>query len=119
MLCNLSTEGLRVHNVCNSGSIRKDRTAAATNHHATMNAQIEKQTTNMKQTVLTLVAALSLAGAAFADQTPDHKVLVLKNKDGLAIQGYDPVAYFTDSKPAKGSPKLNTADCRLRQNRRC
>jgi len=23
---------------------------------------------------------------------------------GLALQGYDPVAYFTDSKPVKGSP---------------
>jgi YHS domain-containing protein len=26
------------------------------------------------------------------------------DKSGLALQGYDPVAYFTDSKPVKGSP---------------
>jgi YHS domain-containing protein len=26
------------------------------------------------------------------------------DKNGLALQGYDPVAYFTDSKPVKGSP---------------
>jgi len=25
-------------------------------------------------------------------------------KDGVAIRGYDPVAYFTDGKPVKGSP---------------
>jgi len=62
----------------------------------------------MKKTLFSLVAALSLAGTAFADQTPDHKVLVLKNKDGAAILGYDAVAYFTDNKPAKGSPKFQS-----------
>ena len=60
----------------------------------------------MKKTLLTLVAALSLAGAAFADHEPGHKVLALKNKDGAAILGYDTVAYFTDGKPAKGDPKV-------------
>src|SRR5216110_1969702 len=62
----------------------------------------------MKKTLFSLVAVLSLAGAALADQTPDHKVLVLKNKDGAAILGYDAVAYFTDNKPAKGSPKFRS-----------
>ena len=62
----------------------------------------------MKKTLFSLVAVLSLAGAAFADQTPDHKVLVLKNKDGAAILGYDAVAYFTDNKPAKGNPKFRS-----------
>lgn len=28
------------------------------------------------------------------------------NKQGVAIEGYDPVAYFTDGKPVKGDPKL-------------
>ena len=65
-------------------------------------------TQNMKKTLLTLIAVLSLAGAALADQTPDHKVLVLKNKDGAAILGYDAVAYFTDNKPAKGNPKFQS-----------
>src|SRR5881227_3150099 len=62
----------------------------------------------MKKTLFSLVAVLSLAGAALADQTPDHKVLVLKNKDGAAILGYDAVAYFTDNKPAKGNPKFQS-----------
>ena len=57
---------------------------------------------------MSLVAVLSLASAAFADPTPDHKVLVLKNRNGDAIQGYDPVAYFTDSKAVKGSPKIQS-----------
>jgi len=62
----------------------------------------------MKIPLLTLVAALSLAGAALADQTPDHKVLLLKNKEGAAILGYDAVAYFTDSKAVKGNPKFQS-----------
>lgn len=62
----------------------------------------------MKKTILTLVAVLSLAGAVFADHAPGNKVLVLKNKDGAAILGYDAVAYFTDNKPAKGNPKFQS-----------
>ncbi|MGC3957399.1 MAG: YHS domain-containing (seleno)protein [Verrucomicrobiota bacterium] len=32
----------------------------------------------------------------------------LKTRDGLAIQGYDPVAYFTDNKPVKGNAKFSS-----------
>src|SRR6516164_2312600 len=28
------------------------------------------------------------------------------DKNGFALQGYDPVAYFTDGKPVKGSPEF-------------
>src|SRR5439155_18425606 len=70
--------------------------------------QLNNTTSNMNKTLLTLVAALSLAGAALADHEPGHKVLVLKNKDGAAILGYDAVAYFTDNKPAKGNPKIQS-----------
>jgi hypothetical protein len=45
----------------------------------------------MKKPLLNLVAVLPLAGAVFADQSPDHKVLVLKNKQGAAILGYERV----------------------------
>ena len=38
--------------------------------------------------------------------TDSHKVLENVDKDGLAIQGYDPVAYFTQSKPVKGDPNF-------------
>jgi len=61
----------------------------------------------MKQTVLTLTATLALAAAALADHAAGHaKTLILKNKESAAILGYDPVAYFTDSKPAKGNPTI-------------
>jgi YHS domain-containing protein len=62
----------------------------------------------MKIPLLTLVAVLLLAGAALADHEPGHKVLVLKNKEGAAILGYDAVAYFTDHKPVKGNPKFQS-----------
>jgi YHS domain-containing protein len=62
----------------------------------------------MKKLLLTLAAAFTLAGAAFADHEPGHKVLVLKNRDGAAILGYDAVAYFTDHKAMKGNPKIQS-----------
>src|SRR5829696_3564330 len=65
-------------------------------------------TMKLKQTFLTLAAAFSLAGGAFADHEPGHKVLVLKNKGGAAILGYDAVAYFTDKKAVKGNPKIQS-----------
>src|ERR1051325_4697401 len=64
-------------------------------------SETQKKIQTMKTTLLSLVAVLSLVGAALANQTPDHKVLVLKNKDGVAILGYDAVAYFTDNRPMK------------------
>ena len=30
------------------------------------------------------------------------------DRDGVAIQGYDPVAFFTDQKPVKGSPQFQS-----------
>lgn len=52
----------------------------------------------MKKIFLSLcVAALALPLAA---QT---KSLLNLDKTGVAIQGYDPVAFFTDHKPVKGS----------------
>ncbi len=62
----------------------------------------------MKKNLCSLMMALSLAGTALGDQMPDHKVLVLKTRDGLALQGYDPVAYFTDNKPVKGNAKFTS-----------
>jgi YHS domain-containing protein len=51
--------------------------------------------------VLALVAGLAAAAPALADQSPVFAV------DGVAIKGYDPVAYFTDKKPVKGSPAFS------------
>ena len=49
-----------------------------------------------------LLLTLGLALPAFA-QT---KTLLNLDKTGVAIQGYDPVAFFTASKPVKGKPEL-------------
>jgi YHS domain-containing protein len=64
--------------------------------------------TKMKNSFFSLAAVLALTGSALADSMSAGKVLVLKNRDGLAIQGYDPVAYITDNKPVKGSSKYQS-----------
>jgi YHS domain-containing protein len=46
--------------------------------------------------MLASVVALLVAGSSACAQTPD---------DRLALRGYDPVAYFTDKRPVRGSPK--------------
>lgn len=63
----------------------------------------------MKKHLFSLIAALSFASTVFAEQGTVHKVLVLKDKKGAAILGYDPVAYFTDHKPMKGNRKIKSA----------
>lgn len=45
-----------------------------------------------------LLACLTLCSQA------QEKAKIFSTEDG-AIQGYDPVAYFTDSKPVKGNPE--------------
>src|ERR1051325_5045017 len=52
----------------------------------------------MKRLTLLLLVTLGLALPASA-QT---KTLLNLDKSGVAIQGYDPVAFFTDGKPVKG-----------------
>jgi YHS domain-containing protein len=54
----------------------------------------------MKKLFLSLIVA-TLALPVFA-QT---KSLLNLDKSGVAIQGYDPVAFFTDGKPVKGDAK--------------
>jgi YHS domain-containing protein len=49
-----------------------------------------------------LLLGVALALPAFA-QT---KTLLNLDKSGVAIQGYDPVAFFTDKKPIKGSDQF-------------
>jgi YHS domain-containing protein len=59
--------------------------------------------------VTVLVASLLCAACA---ATPgkvweDKPVDEINNRQGLALKGYDPVAYFTDGKPIEGSPAIN------------
>lgn len=55
----------------------------------------------MKKLFLTL-AALVFATTLFAQS----KTLLNLDKEGVAIQGYDPVAFFTEKKPVKGKPEI-------------
>ena len=52
--------------------------------------------------LLLLLLTLGLALPAFA-QT---KTLLNLDKAGVAIQGYDPVAFFTDNKPVRGKSEF-------------
>lgn len=45
-------------------------------------------------------------GVSVPGATTGQKTLVNVDKDGLAIEGYDPVAYFTDKRPVKGDPRF-------------
>jgi len=56
----------------------------------------------MKKVALLLLLTLGLALPSSA-QT---KTLFNLNKSGVAIQDYDPVAFFTDGKPVKGKPEF-------------
>lgn len=51
--------------------------------------------------VTNLAAVLALVASAAHALAGDFY-----EKEGVAIRGYDPVAYFTDKKPVKGSPAL-------------
>ncbi len=55
----------------------------------------------MKRIILSLILA-GLALPALAQ----NKSLLNLDKTGVAIQGYDPVAFFTDNKPVKGKPEF-------------
>ncbi len=58
----------------------------------------------MKMLIL-LVFALGLALPAFAQS---NKSLMNLDKHGLALQGYDPVAFFTEQKPVKGMADIQS-----------
>lgn len=57
----------------------------------------------MKLTLLRLTIFVLFASTAFAHQSPIY------SPSGKAIGGYDPVAYFTDSKPVMGKADLTYA----------
>ena len=48
--------------------------------------------------VIALATAIASASLAFAGEFFEHQ--------GVAIRGYDPVAYFTEGRPVKGSPEF-------------
>ncbi len=66
-----------------------------------------------KKLAAVVLMSFSLAGAAMAAQAintfgPGGSFFSSPKQTGIAIRGYDTVAYFTDSKPVKGSEKFST-----------
>ena len=49
---------------------------------------------------------LGIAAIAAFAVTALHAQKVNTGRGGLAIKGYDPVAYFTDGRPVKGDPQF-------------
>lgn len=51
--------------------------------------------------IITFLAGFLLTGKLSAEA-------LNLDKDGVAIQGYDPVAFFTENKPVKGKPSISS-----------
>lgn len=66
------------------------------------------------QTSLILLALFTVTGCnEISDHRParassEPKSIVSTDGNGVALQGYDPVGYFTDNKPVKGDPKFQS-----------
>ncbi|MBY0536120.1 MAG: YHS domain-containing protein [Chitinophagaceae bacterium] len=65
----------------------------------------------MKKTlsILLLVATIFLQNSGFAQSQDQRKQQYNLGKAGLAIEGYDPVAYFVSGKAVQGSNKFATS----------
>lgn len=57
---------------------------------------------HLLQRILFSMAILLFSQTSFADSP-----VFFANDDGVAVSGYDPVAYFTEQKPTKGDPSIS------------
>lgn len=62
----------------------------------------------MKRPINILLLLLLIAGTTFAQNVEIRKKQYNLESSGLAIQGYDPVAYFTMNKAIEGKKDLST-----------
>lgn len=56
---------------------------------------------------LILIAFLLISSLFFAQKSTEERTKQFNLEKGIAIQGYDPVAYFTSKKAVKGSSKIS------------
>jgi YHS domain-containing protein len=68
---------------------------------------------SFRSSPLAALAAVALTASSFISTpalaiVPDSKSAVDTDEKGLALQGYDAVAYFADGQPEKGDPKFQT-----------
>jgi hypothetical protein len=69
----------------------------------------QRQETKRKRGKAGFIALLSGLIAAAAAQAATTERLVADRMTGLAIGGFDPVAYFTDARPLAGRPDFEAA----------
>jgi hypothetical protein len=70
----------------------------------------QRQERNRRRPATAFIALLSVAGIALAAQAATTERLVADRYTGLAIGGFDPVAYFTDAQPLVGQPGFEAAE---------
>jgi hypothetical protein len=59
---------------------------------------------------IAVLSGLAVAGIGLAAQAATTERLVADRYTGLAIGGFDPVAYFTDAQPLVGQPGFEAAE---------
>jgi hypothetical protein len=69
-----------------------------------------RQERNRRRPGIAFIALLSVAGTALAAHAATTERLVADRYTGLAIGGFDPVAYFTDAQPLVGQPGFEAAE---------
>src|SRR4051794_41565954 len=80
---------------------------------STMTAQRQETNRNGRGgAFIALLAGLLSAAVALAAQAATTERLVTDRFSGLAIDGFDPVAYFTDAAPLAGRPDFEAGPAR-------
>ncbi len=62
----------------------------------------------MRTVFVYLTLAIALAVCAVSPAAAAEKILLNVDRSGLALKGYDPVAYFTDGKPVRGNASFTS-----------
>jgi len=65
--------------------------------------EMRKKTLNIKSVLYSVTILIAIVTAAYASSLPKINV----NSQGIAIEGYDTVAYFTIGKPVMGVEKFS------------
>src|SRR4051794_41565380 len=78
---------------------------------STMTAWRQERNGRRRQNAfIALLSGLAAAGIAVAAQAGTTERLVADRTTGLAIGGFDPVAYFTDAQPRVGRAAFEAAE---------
>jgi hypothetical protein len=70
----------------------------------------ERNGWRLRNAFIALLCSAAAGGIALAAQAATTEQLVADRYTGLAIGGFDPVAYFTDAQPLVGQPGFEAAE---------